>query len=171
MAQKIQICIMDDCMVAASVGISQLISQCLSHSHVRSGSQSPPPADVISDLSLVVLPIYLLRRTKIINRQRIMIFSAFSASLLITAVTILHSIVLLTMQSSGSIVIGHAKVSHVRSVIPFLGASFKGGSGAEMSMPLQHGGCVILSSSHPFYSCCHFVSDSRGIRGDRRRSH
>lgn len=44
MAQKIQICIMDDCMVAASVGISQLISQCPSHSHVRSRSQSPPPS-------------------------------------------------------------------------------------------------------------------------------
>ena len=90
-----------------------------------------PPADVISDLLLVVLPVYFLRRIKINHRKRIMIFSAFSASLLITAVTILHSIMLFTVHSSGIIVIGHAKVSHVRSVILSWGVIQRGQRGRE----------------------------------------
>ena len=139
---------------------------------------NPPPADVISDLSLVVLPVYLLRRTKINQRQRIMIFSAFSASLLITAVTILHSVVLFTVRSNGTIVIGHAKVSHVRSAIRFLGVSFGGGSGAkkrtnERETISSFDAHATRRSPHTLirslFGFIFILSDSRGIRGDRRR--
>ena len=139
---------------------------------------NPPLADVISDLSLVVLPVYLLRRTKINQRQRIMIFSAFSASLLITAVTILHSVVLFTVRSNGTIVIGHAKVSHVPSAIRFLGVSFKEGSGAkkrtnERETFSSFDAHATRRSPHTLipslFGFIFILSDSRGIRGDRRR--
>ncbi|KAF8130127.1 hypothetical protein EV363DRAFT_1399330 [Boletus edulis] len=93
MAQKIQICATENCVIAGSVGLSQLIT------------------DVISDSLLVILPIYLLQSLKISRRQRITIFSAFSATLLITVVTILHSAALFTVQSTGILVIGHVKVA------------------------------------------------------------
>ncbi|KAF8551772.1 hypothetical protein OG21DRAFT_1486742 [Imleria badia] len=93
MVQKIQICITDACLIAGSVGLSQLIT------------------DVISDLSLVIMPIYLLRETKVNYRQRIMVFAVFSASLLITLVSILHSLALFLSRSNGIIVIGHVKAA------------------------------------------------------------
>ncbi|KAF8551773.1 hypothetical protein OG21DRAFT_1512392 [Imleria badia] len=46
LGQKIQICLAHACLVAAPVGLSQIIT------------------DVISDLSLVMMPIYLPRETK-----------------------------------------------------------------------------------------------------------
>ncbi|KAI9460782.1 hypothetical protein HD554DRAFT_2028542, partial [Boletus coccyginus] len=93
MGQKIEICLESQCKIAGSVGLSQLIT------------------DVISDAALVVLPIYLLRGTGITHRQRIMIYAAFSAALLITAVTILHSVMLFTAHSTGIVVIGHVKTA------------------------------------------------------------
>ena len=45
-------------------------------------------------------------------RQRIMLFPVFSASFLITLVTIFHSIVLFTVHTDGTIVIAHVKASH-----------------------------------------------------------
>lgn len=96
-------------------------------------------ADVISDLALVLLPIYFLRRAKINHRQRIMIFSAFSASLLITVVTILHSAALFTVRSSGTVVIGHVKVSHTQTVILVLGwqrdCKYKRRTSKQISFP------------------------------------
>ncbi|KAF8433039.1 hypothetical protein L210DRAFT_3557429 [Boletus edulis BED1] len=93
MGQKIQICITNNCVIASSVGLSQLVT------------------DVISDVSLVILPIYLLQGGKIDRPRRILIYAVFSATLLITVVTILHSVVLFTVQSTGTVVIGHVKVA------------------------------------------------------------
>ena len=127
--QRIHICLVNGCIIAASVGLSQLISQWSCQSQGRPKSHPFPysilvfPADVISDLSLVILPIYFLRKMKIGHRRRIMIFSAFSASLLITVISIFHSVVLFTVESNGTVVIGHVKASHVRYVVCFLGVS------------------------------------------------
>ncbi|KAF8433043.1 hypothetical protein L210DRAFT_2757128 [Boletus edulis BED1] len=91
--QKLQLCVTNSCIAAGSVALSQLIT------------------DIFSDVSLVILPIYLLRRRKIDYRQRILIYAVFSATLLITVVTIFHSVVLFTTQSTGIVVIGHVKVA------------------------------------------------------------
>ncbi|KIJ63210.1 hypothetical protein HYDPIDRAFT_156758 [Hydnomerulius pinastri MD-312] len=92
-AQRIVICVQHSCEIAQTVAISQLIT------------------DVFSDCILVALPIRLLRGTKLSRRRRILILSAFSASLLITAVTILHSAVLFQSTSTGIILIGHVKTA------------------------------------------------------------
>ncbi|KAF9239317.1 hypothetical protein BU15DRAFT_74736 [Melanogaster broomeanus] len=93
LAQRIYICVQDQCKIADLVAIFQLIT------------------DVVSDFFLVALPVRLLRGAQLSRQQRILIFSVFSASLLITAVTILHSVVLLTSTSNGIIVIGHVKTA------------------------------------------------------------
>lgn len=113
MGQRIHVCLKGNCLIAASVGLAQLVGPCpdsFCRVHVQI-STSPLLADVISDASLVVLPMYFLQKTRIHRRRRIMIYSAFSASLLITVVSIFQSVVLFMVHSDGIIVIGHVKVS------------------------------------------------------------
>ncbi|EIW77016.1 hypothetical protein CONPUDRAFT_92331 [Coniophora puteana RWD-64-598 SS2] len=74
--QKFIICHQNGCVMGESVAISQLVT------------------DSISDIALVVLPIWLLREVKLCARRRVMVLCAFSASLSITVVTIAHSIIL-----------------------------------------------------------------------------
>lgn len=68
-------------------------------------------ADIIADLGLVALPIWLLREAKLSWTRRILIQSVFSASICITIITIIHSVILLSETSSGTLFFGHFKVS------------------------------------------------------------
>ncbi|KAG9311715.1 hypothetical protein JVU11DRAFT_7953 [Chiua virens] len=125
MGQKVQICVSKQCEIAGSVGISQLISQfCVPPKYLVTFTLTSfffgshlLSADVLSDTVLVGLPVYLLRRTRISQRQQTMLFSIFSASMLITPVTVLHSVILLTVQSSGIIVIDHVKASPLSLIV------------------------------------------------------
>ncbi|KAF9237772.1 hypothetical protein BU15DRAFT_75765 [Melanogaster broomeanus] len=47
--------------------------------------------DSVSDVALVALPLYLLRRLKLPSNQRIMILSVFSTSILVTVVSAVHT--------------------------------------------------------------------------------
>lgn len=67
-------------------------------------------ADIIADLGLVVLPIWLLREAKLFWTRPVLIQSAFSASICITIITIIHSVILLKETSSGVLFFGHFKV-------------------------------------------------------------
>ncbi|KAF8136917.1 hypothetical protein EV363DRAFT_1394511 [Boletus edulis] len=93
MGQRIQICITDACVIGAPVAIPQLIT------------------DILSDVLLVVLPVYLLQRTTIRHRHRILLCSVFSATLLITAISVYYSVVLLSIQSTGTTVIAHVRAA------------------------------------------------------------
>lgn len=59
---------------------------------------------------LVILPPLLFRHIQLPRNRKILVLLSFSAALLITFVTILHSALLLGLASTGNIVIGHVKV-------------------------------------------------------------
>ncbi|KIK91736.1 hypothetical protein PAXRUDRAFT_830571 [Paxillus rubicundulus Ve08.2h10] len=90
-AQKIVMCSMDSCKFTMHVAITQLVT------------------DVVSDAMLVAASVRFLRDVKLSRNRRLLILSAFSASVLITGVTILHSVLLLQRPTTGTIVIGHVK--------------------------------------------------------------
>lgn len=89
--QRVEVCITVQCRVFKSTAVSQLIT------------------DIIADLGLVVLPIWLLREAKLSWTRRVLIQSAFSASICITVITIIHSVILLNEASSGVLFFGHFK--------------------------------------------------------------
>ncbi|KAH7887021.1 hypothetical protein F5I97DRAFT_1093467 [Phlebopus sp. FC_14] len=74
--QRMYLCAKNDCVMSESVAIAQLVT------------------DAISDTVLVVAPIPFLRKVKLSKSRRILILSAFSASILISAISIPHSILL-----------------------------------------------------------------------------
>jgi hypothetical protein len=92
-AQRIYICEQYECEIPNFVAITQLIT------------------DIFSDVMLVALPLLVLRRIRLPKSQKILVLLSFSAAIFISAVTILHSAVLLGPGSSGIIVIAHVKVA------------------------------------------------------------
>ncbi|KIJ64223.1 hypothetical protein HYDPIDRAFT_167963 [Hydnomerulius pinastri MD-312] len=92
-AQKFVICEQDLCRVMTPVAIAQLVT------------------DIVSDAILVAAPIRFLRDVKLSQSRRVLILSAFSASILISGVTILHSVLLFKVPTTGTIVIGHVKAA------------------------------------------------------------
>jgi len=70
-----------------------------------------PAADIISDVVLVAAPVYLWRDVGLSRNRRIVILSAFSASLLITAVTIPHNLILIKYPGETTLIFVHVKVS------------------------------------------------------------
>ncbi|KAL4073623.1 hypothetical protein J3A83DRAFT_4158765 [Scleroderma citrinum] len=130
--QRLEVCVNVQCRVFKSTAISQLISEYvtlndfprilddfssgwiflfyISFNHILI-CHAYYAADVIADLCLVALPIRLLRGTKLSWMKRILIQSTFSASMCITIVTIIHSVVLLKDTSSGNLLFGHFKAA------------------------------------------------------------
>jgi len=70
-----------------------------------------PAADIISDVVLVVAPVYLWRDVGLSRNRKIVILSAFSASLLITAVAIPHNMILIKYTEEITVISIHVKVS------------------------------------------------------------
>lgn len=92
-AQKISLCQFHACQMASSVALSHLIT------------------DIIADFSLVAAPLYIWKNLKFPRRSKILILSAFCASLLITAITIPHSIVLFKTQTLTPLILAHVKAA------------------------------------------------------------
>jgi hypothetical protein len=68
-------------------------------------------ADVIADACLVAAPLYLLKNVGLSRSKKTLVQSAFGASLLITAITITHSILLLKFYNTTTLMFAHIKVS------------------------------------------------------------
>lgn len=92
-AQKINICQFHACQMASSVALSQLIT------------------DVIADTSLVAAPLHLWKDIRFPRRRKILIMSAFSASILITVITIPHSIILFKISRATPLLLAHVKAA------------------------------------------------------------
>lgn len=92
-AQKINICQFHACRMAGSVALSQLIT------------------DVIADTFLVAAPLHLWRNLRFPRRRKILIMSAFSATILITVITIPHSIILFKIQRETPLLLAHVKAA------------------------------------------------------------
>ncbi|KAF8549755.1 hypothetical protein OG21DRAFT_560838 [Imleria badia] len=95
LAQKIFFCVEDFCKIsyADSVPIAQLVT------------------DIISDIILVAVPIRFLRDARLHRNHRILIISTFAASILISGVTILHSVLLFQDSTDTTLIIGHIKAA------------------------------------------------------------
>lgn len=70
-----------------------------------------PAADVIADASLVVVPLHFWKNVGLSRSRKILILSTISSSILITVVTIPHSIVLIRTPSRNTLIFAHIKVS------------------------------------------------------------
>ncbi|KAG2146298.1 hypothetical protein DEU56DRAFT_787361 [Suillus clintonianus] len=92
-AQKISICELHHCSMGKSVALSHLIT------------------DVIADLSLVATPLHLWRKVGLSRSRKILVLSAFGASLLVTAITIPHSIILLKVHNTTTMIFAHVKAA------------------------------------------------------------
>jgi hypothetical protein len=77
LVEKVRICRFYSCHMGKSVALSLLIT------------------DVAADISLVAVPLYLLKNVGLSRNKKILVQSAFGASLLTTAVTIPHSTLLI----------------------------------------------------------------------------
>lgn len=93
LAQKISICEFHSCHMGKPVALSLLIT------------------DIIADASLVAAPLYLLKDVGLSRSRKILVQSAFGASLLITAITISHSILLLKVHNTNTLIFAHVKAA------------------------------------------------------------
>ncbi|KIJ61876.1 hypothetical protein HYDPIDRAFT_95616, partial [Hydnomerulius pinastri MD-312] len=93
--QKVYFCARYRCAMSTSVAVAQLIT------------------DVISDIVLVTAPIRLLREVRLSKNRRILLLSAFSASLLISAVSIPHSVLLFYSMTNVTLLFAELKVNIV----------------------------------------------------------
>ncbi|KAG1775434.1 hypothetical protein EV702DRAFT_973180, partial [Suillus placidus] len=90
-AQKMSVCELHSCIMPPSVAFSQLIT------------------DVIADVLLVAAPLYLWNNVGLSRNRQILVQSVFSASLLITAITIIHSIYLCIGHTSTTLIFAYVK--------------------------------------------------------------
>ncbi|KAG1858637.1 hypothetical protein C8R48DRAFT_606217 [Suillus tomentosus] len=67
--------------------------------------------DVIADVSLILAPLLFWKNTRLSSNHKILILSPFGASLLITAITIPHSVMLLHSASETTLAIAHIKAA------------------------------------------------------------
>lgn len=72
-------------------------------------------ADIIADTCLVAAPLHLLKNVGLSRSRKILVQSAFGASLLITAITIPHSILLFKVHNTTTLMFAHIKVG----ILPF----------------------------------------------------
>lgn len=90
---KITVCTYYSCRMTQAVALSQLIT------------------DVIADASLIVAPIQLWKNVGLSRTNKILIFSAFGSSVLITVITIPHSIMLFHSMTEVTYIVAHVKAA------------------------------------------------------------
>ncbi|KAG2068592.1 hypothetical protein BDR04DRAFT_767766 [Suillus decipiens] len=93
--QKVNLCRFHACHIAEPVALSQLIT------------------DVIADFSLVAAPLQFWKNVGLSHSRKILVMSSFGASILITVITIPHSVVLILFSSETVtiLIIAHVKAA------------------------------------------------------------
>lgn len=99
LAHRLTLCAYHSCHMGKSVAFSVLIT------------------DTIADFVLVATPLKFWRNTGLSRSTKILVLSSFSASLLITAVTIPHSIILIKVRKPGTVTIIFAHVKSALSLV------------------------------------------------------
>ncbi|OAX31935.1 hypothetical protein K503DRAFT_750335 [Rhizopogon vinicolor AM-OR11-026] len=91
LVQKTGACHFHSCRMGKGLALSQLIT------------------DVVADVALVAVPLYLWKNVGLSRGKKIMVLSAFSLSILITLITIPHSIFLFRSHTHKTIIFSHVK--------------------------------------------------------------
>ncbi|KAG1764450.1 hypothetical protein EDD22DRAFT_776040, partial [Suillus occidentalis] len=99
LAHRLTLCAYHSCRMGKSVAFSVLIT------------------DIIADFVLVVTPLKFWRNTGLSRSTKILVLSSFSASILITAVTIPHSIILIKIHKADTVTIIFAHVKSALSLV------------------------------------------------------
>ncbi|KAG1779451.1 hypothetical protein EV702DRAFT_102146 [Suillus placidus] len=92
LVQKVNVCIFQACHMFEPVALSQLIN-------------------VIADCSLVAAPLQLWKNVGLSRGRKILIMSSFGASILITAITIPHSVILFGPSTETTLIFAHVKAA------------------------------------------------------------
>jgi hypothetical protein len=93
LVQKVNVCIFQACKMSEPVALSQLIT------------------DVIADFSLIAAPLQLWKNVGLSRSRKILVMSSFGASIIITAITIPHSIILFRPLSETTLIFAHVKAA------------------------------------------------------------
>ncbi|OJA09699.1 hypothetical protein AZE42_05570 [Rhizopogon vesiculosus] len=93
LAQKLTMCTFHSCEMNKSFALSQLIT------------------DIVADIALVAAPLQLLGDMALSRNRKILVLSTFSASFLITAITIPHNIMLSKYHSETTLIFTHVKAA------------------------------------------------------------
>lgn len=110
---KISVCIYYSCRMTKAVALSQLVSKYpfLLFIPIMMLKLTISAADVAADASLIVVPIQFWKDVGLSRNNKILILSAFGSSVLITVITIPHSIMLFHSITETVIIVAHVKVS------------------------------------------------------------
>ncbi|KAG9311717.1 hypothetical protein JVU11DRAFT_7955 [Chiua virens] len=110
-ALRLQVCLTDGCFMMKTL----LIIQTISTHHVFFNLDrclTQVTADCIADVLLSALPIWSLRKMRLSRNRKILVSSAFWASMAINIVTVVEAVTLFQSTiTSGSIVYEHVKVA------------------------------------------------------------
>ncbi|KAI6121980.1 hypothetical protein F5141DRAFT_1211607 [Pisolithus sp. B1] len=109
--QRLGVCLSSGCREFTSTAVSQLVKDILGELCQRAALLMLVTADVVADFSLVALPIWSLSAARLSRSRRVLVQSAFTASIIISIITIIHSVILLTQESTGVVLIGHIKAA------------------------------------------------------------
>ncbi|OAX40613.1 hypothetical protein K503DRAFT_864469 [Rhizopogon vinicolor AM-OR11-026] len=93
LAQKLTICNFHSCEMDKTFALSQLIT------------------DILADIALVAAPLQLLGDMALSRNRKILVLSTFSASFLITIITIPHNIILSKYHSGMTLTFAHVKAA------------------------------------------------------------
>ncbi|KAG0704448.1 hypothetical protein DFH29DRAFT_997541 [Suillus ampliporus] len=112
LVQRSTVCIYM-CQTTHTVAVSQLISQYLFLLCVLAMTLKlwAPAADVLADISLIIAPLQFWKNAGLSRTGKILILSVFSASLLITAITIPHSIMLFRSATETTLIFAQVKAA------------------------------------------------------------
>lgn len=99
LAHRITMCALHSCNMGKSLALSLLIT------------------DVTSDISLVAAPLYLWRNVGLSRNTKKLVLSAFGASLLNTALTIPHCIIILNVHKIDATIV---VVAHIKSALSLI---------------------------------------------------
>ena len=111
-ALRLQVCIVRACLMTRPLLIIQTVSK--RFSSLSPGWRLPwkVTAECIADVLLSVLPLWFLRSMNLSRQKRILLSSAFSATMVINVITIVEAVVLLRSRlTSGTIIFEHVKVA------------------------------------------------------------
>jgi len=142
LAQKITMCEFHSCHMGKSVALSLLIT------------------DIIADVSLVAAPLYLMKNIRLSRSKKLLVQSAFGASLLITVITITHSmLLLLNVYNTVTLMFAHLKaalsliVCNVLVIVAFLYRICSNDTAFELDQSTASNGVFTTVIITPMGSC------------------
>jgi hypothetical protein len=92
-AYKITVCTYYSCRMTQAMALAQLTT------------------DIVADAALIIAPIQLWKNVGLSRSSKILILSAFGSSVLITAITIPHSIMLFHSVTDTTLIVAHVKAA------------------------------------------------------------